>query len=560
MTDSFGVLDESVEHPDRAGAASKGIDDDRSRVRDLIFRIVVGLMVVVAIPLLMKQGQDQWFVWDEWDFLAERSLGDPGSIFRPHNEHLVALPAIAYRVVWQFVGLRSYVPYQLMAVISHAAVVLALVVVMRRAEVTRVLTVAAAAFMLFFGPGAQNIVWGFQITLTGALAFGLVQVILADHTGPWSRRDTLGLVSGTAAVLCTGGLGGAMVAAAALVAWIRRDWRAGLAHLVPLALLAGWMVAAQPDRVERQTLRVVFEHTLDLLGDTTSDIVHGNLVVGLGFLAVIAVGLILAGIESRQDLRRGRSVVPAVLAATAVGMAFVISIGRPTGGAFFGTTAGERHVYLLAALVLPAIAVAIDELARRWRPVSVVAVAAVVLILPSNYRAIALEGSELYGSGSPERVVALGHSQRLEGAPADLVPEPVLSRGMTAGFLRFAKSSGRLVEGDANDEAMNAWADFALTIRSEPIAPESLASYSCTEVIGDDPAISVQRGDILRLHVNEDQLEVAITKVDPTGIPAAVNYWSEPPDHRLDLEFFATHQVAVQPLDKVESITLCSPP
>ena len=49
---------------------------------------------------------------------------------------------------------------------------------------------------VLFGAGAQDILWAFQITFTGALVFGLVQLLLADHDGPVDRRDWLGSVPG----------------------------------------------------------------------------------------------------------------------------------------------------------------------------------------------------------------------------------------------------------------------------------------------------------------------------------------------------------------------------
>ena len=50
---------------------------------------------------------------------------------------------------------------------------------------------------MFFGAGAENILVVFQITFVGALVFGLVQLLLADHDGPIDRRDWFGLLAGS---------------------------------------------------------------------------------------------------------------------------------------------------------------------------------------------------------------------------------------------------------------------------------------------------------------------------------------------------------------------------
>ena len=53
----------------------------------------------------------QWFIADEWAFLADRDGGDLGDLLRPQNEHWSTIPILVYRGLWHVVGLRSYVPY-----------------------------------------------------------------------------------------------------------------------------------------------------------------------------------------------------------------------------------------------------------------------------------------------------------------------------------------------------------------------------------------------------------------------------------------------------------------
>ena len=564
MTDRSSSQGEVSDAPGLAPALgpadSPAVDHDQKRFYDLVFRVSVGVMLVVAIPLLMRQGRGQWFVFDEWDFLAQRSLKDPGSLFRPHNEHLVALPVVAYRVMWQIFGLRTYVPYQLMAVVSHTSVVLALVALCRRTRVSRVLTIAVAAFLLFFGPGAQNIVWGFQIGLTGALALGFLHVMLADHSGPWSRRDTLGLASGVGAVLCTGGLGALMVGAAATVAFIRRGWRSGTAHLAPWVLFAAWMLVAGTRRDDGPSVGAMFEYVADLLWVTASSMVQDHLLVGIGLLLLTGAGLTLASIESRHDIRGGRTVVPIVLAVTGVGVATVISIGRADAGGYFDADGRERYIYLIVALLLPSIALALDELSRRWRPVAVIAVAAVALALPANYRALSIEGTERLLSGSPNRVYAIGESSLLDDAPAGLEPDPMLNPEMTAGFLRYAKSSGRWFDSDSPSVAEGEWADFLLTVHSLAETPDSWASYACTSPTDAEPVLAAERGEVLSIHAADELAKLTIIKVDPPGLWVEKGYFIRPPEHRLYLEFLAPAQFTVQQLDQMKSVSLCSPP
>ena len=56
---------------------------------------------------------------------------------------------------------------------------------------------AAASLYVLFGSGSQDILIAFQITFTGVLVFGLIQLLLADHAGPIDRRDGLALLAGS---------------------------------------------------------------------------------------------------------------------------------------------------------------------------------------------------------------------------------------------------------------------------------------------------------------------------------------------------------------------------
>jgi len=82
-----------------------------------------------------------------------------------------------YRIEWYLFGLHSYWPYQLVCVLSHLTVALLARTVMRRAGVRP--WTAVALPLVFFGAGAENITYAFQINFNAALAFGLIHLLLA---------------------------------------------------------------------------------------------------------------------------------------------------------------------------------------------------------------------------------------------------------------------------------------------------------------------------------------------------------------------------------------------
>src|SRR5690606_6436287 len=135
----------------------------------------------------------------------------------------------------------------LLNIVVHISVVSLLMVAMRRSGVRPWTTTAAGLLLLFLGSGSENIIWAFQTTFNGSLMFGLVHLLLADHDGPLTRRDWLGLAAGFACLLCSG-VAVAMVAVVGVAVLVRRGIRPSLFHTVPLVAGYGlWFVLVSHD-------------------------------------------------------------------------------------------------------------------------------------------------------------------------------------------------------------------------------------------------------------------------------------------------------------------------
>jgi hypothetical protein len=231
------------------GALSRSGEDDKVRLLPEIRQergrsdtgwaarapgVVFAVVELYALVLWLVLGRFQWFYFDEWDFLAARKAGDLGDLFRPHNEHWSTIPILSYRVLYSFVGLRSYLPYQFVVVALHVTAAWLLWLIMRRARVQPWLATAAASLFALFGSGYQDIISAFQVGFTGALVLGLTHLLLADHDGPSDRRDWLGLLAGLAGLMMAG-VAVTMVIVVGLAVLLRRGWRAALLHTAPLA-------------------------------------------------------------------------------------------------------------------------------------------------------------------------------------------------------------------------------------------------------------------------------------------------------------------------------------
>src|SRR5690242_5645085 len=60
---------------------------------------------LLALVVYIEIAHSQWFFYDEWDFLADRSATSANDLLRPHLGHLCTLPILVYRLLWSIVGL-----------------------------------------------------------------------------------------------------------------------------------------------------------------------------------------------------------------------------------------------------------------------------------------------------------------------------------------------------------------------------------------------------------------------------------------------------------------------
>lgn len=427
----------------------------RARLRhpdhELAAAVVFGVYIVAAVPLILfHYGAYHWFFRDDWEFLAARDGRWP-DLLEPHGgAHWVALPRLAYLVMWQLAGLRSYVPYQAMVVALHLTAVVLVRVIMRRAGVGPWMATAAASVLVLFGPGAENITWAFQISMVGSLVFGLAQMLLADHDGGFDRRDAAGIACGAAGLMCSG-LGVSMVGAVGLAVLLRRGWKLALAHVAPLAtLFVAWAAVAHPKSSTpfgRPTVSVLFRWVRTTETAVVEGIGHFPVVAGL-VVAVAAVGMVLLWGPDRQgsvrDTARRLSMPLALFASS---LAFAVSTGL--GRWYIGDQGARvgRYVHLGAALGLPLLAVGVQAVAARWRRLTPALCLLFAIAIPFN-----LSGFGAYPFGKAymdQRRYVLTTAVRMPFAnrvPATVqpLPDPYSSDALNMGFLLSAERNGQL--------------------------------------------------------------------------------------------------------------------
>ena len=369
----------------------------RRWIKDHVALVSFVAAEAIALPLMLVWGRHGWFTQDDWDFLSARTVGSANDLFRAHFQHWTTLPILPYRVLWTIVGVRSYTPYQALIVVTHLIAAALVLTVMRRAGVRPWLATITGILFVYFGAGAENILVAFQITFVGALAFGLGQLLLADHDGPLARRDWLGLLAGFAGLMCSG-VAITMTLVVGVAILLRRGlrgWRVALFHTAPLG--AAYLLWAELAPKGQPTSNYRSDSVMQVVrfawSGASGTFARLGQVPGVGIaLALVLVGGCFVLIRSREAREpRGRLAVPVALLAG--GMLFLLVTGVARAGQGGLRARESRYLYMVAAMALPAVALAADALISRRRQLAVPIVVLLLLGLPGNVHRLADTGS-----------------------------------------------------------------------------------------------------------------------------------------------------------------------
>lgn len=481
-----------------------------------VYAVAAGFLIVFVI------GRHRWFFGDEWSFLAERDAGNLGDLFRSHGEHWTTIPIILYRALWHLFGLRTYVPYQAVVAVMHVATAFLLRMVMVRAGVRRWTATLVAAGFLLFGPGQENILWAFQMGFVGALMFGLVQLILSDHDGPIGRRDVAALFAGAAALMCSG-VALPMIAVVGLAALARRGWKAAALQVLPLAALYGiWYVSTGPGGIDNPYGRgpTISELTRFLWSGVRGTFVAlgGFGVIGVVLAVILVVGAWLAWNDRRTHRRL---VAPAALLAGA--LVFLVGTGFTRWFVTPTADSQSRYLYTLAALVLPALAVTVDAVIARWRLLTPLVVAVLLVATVKNatdFNSAPFDAA--FFRDQKQLVLAMAHSPLGSQVPAYVRPNP----WFTIGWLRRAAADGDVPKAGPVTPQLTRRIQFALSIAQL----DGTFSMAACRTFPHGAVLEPAKGARLGIRFGarpEDgasffvQNAVVVTQLAPTGQPTA---------------------------------------
>jgi hypothetical protein len=369
-------------------------------------------------------GRDQWFFGDDWAILVPRN---DGALLTPHMGHWNLVPALVFPLVRNWLGLASYLPFLALAVLAHIAVAHLVWRILRRIGVTGWVSTLFSVFVMMLGAGAENLLWAFQFGFMGAIALGLAVVVLVDRPRPWPVLA----VAAACAVVAPAFSGTAIpvLAAAAIVAWVRCGFLRTLALFAPSAIvyLSWYLLVARE--------HAVVSGGVSTLSDVPGAVLYAAAMLGGGLgraLPWIGLGVVPAlavAIWFFVTLRKGfvSSATPAyALVVGAVVFAGLTAFSR--SGLGLSAAASQRYAYVVIVLLVPALGILLGRLAERarWSFATVAAVLCAtiafntaLLVYEAQLQAAREAASESRVLATLDAVVANPEDEALIDATAD---------------------------------------------------------------------------------------------------------------------------------------------
>ena len=260
-----------------------------------VARRIFVVLALAAFVVIMWLGLGMTFFADEWSYIEGRSLADPSTWWRPHNEHWTTLTILVYRLMIETIGIGSYVPYLAVAIGLHVVIALLLYRLLERSSGPLVALIGGT-IVLFFGSGFEGVYWAFQMHYNASMALGLGALVVTDGPATWRRAA---LVAGLLlAALASSGFGIVMSVCVGAEWLMVKRWRRLTPILaIPAGLFLAWFFLSGRAGLDTFGVPLTLEAAYDAPRSVMRGLSNGfGAITGLpsvGF--IVLVGFLTAG-------------------------------------------------------------------------------------------------------------------------------------------------------------------------------------------------------------------------------------------------------------------------
>lgn len=441
----------------KAWSGQGGWADDPGWERFPAAAILIGAMFVSA-GLVLWFGRGLTFSGDEMSLISLVADLDPGELVEPYVGHLVPVSLVAYRGLLEAFGAGSYVPFQVLTLLS--IFLLAWVVfAWGRQRVPDPVALAPALLMVIFPQDLLHYLAGNGFVIVFALASGLGALYAFEQD---SRRWDLVSFGLIVVGLLTYTVAAAFAIGVLVAALLERDWRRLWVAGLPLFAYAIWRLTLATASTEVEDAPPEFDNLL-LLPAWAFQSIGGALAalfgIGFDFLSLVprdptsadrflAPGLALVFLGAFGALVATGRTRRSLLVVFAIALALYASQVLVWGT--FGDRPGPGETRYLYPTALAVLLIGL-EMARgiewgRRRTTVLLGVTAISLVGAIGY--LAIDGNR-DGRGNNRRAEVLAVTlleSTKDPPPAEAQPRDALRRsfdsleGSSFGYLGYTES------------------------------------------------------------------------------------------------------------------------
>jgi len=412
-------------------------------VRKFQLHLTISIAVITSLFLLYLN-HDLWFYGDDFSFIFDRYFEAKNgnftdAIFNPHNEHPAFLPSLTYLTIESIFGLSPYWLFLVPVLTMHAIIVTCVGRLLTKTLNSPYLVVAGTCVVAFLSAGNENLFWGFQFGFIGAIAFGLLQLVLIYDRQDVGWRDYLGSFFAICAIT-TQGTGLTSLFVVGLFLLLSKRWKSLLIAVLPAAMVfAAWRLSfgSTENHSKPTKLQLLELHKYVWEGLTTA----ADGVFHLAGVSAIVIFGLLAFLTSRFKRNSAFLLVLSLLAGS-IFFYTVNGIGRIHLG--INQAGSSRYTYVGIVLLAVPLFFLIDLLLQSRTTLTYVAVGISIWAIAVGGMEF-VDHSRLREQSDRERFGNMSAAIELSytyDVKLDALPSPTLDPNVSVGKLLQAEEEG----------------------------------------------------------------------------------------------------------------------